>query len=207
MDEREKAARAATAARIALYCWTAIVAIEMVVDLDFVAGGGVDVWFATGPIVATAALVVIAAELLTAIFVAVWLYRAMTVAHLVDPGLKISPAGAIGWYFVPIASLWKPYEAMVEIVETSGARRPGRWALVRDLIGWWWAAWIGRTILGGIQRFIPANPENALGVGTGQTVMVMIGGALGIAAALCLATIIRHVAELQLHAVDPTIFD
>jgi hypothetical protein len=207
MDQRQRAARAAMAARVALYCWIAIVAVEIVIDLDFVAGGGINVWFATGPIVALAALVVIGTMLLTAIVVAVWLYRAMTVAHLIDPGLTISSAGAVGWYFVPIASLWKPYEAMVEIVETSGARRSGRWAFVRDLVGWWWAAWIGRSVLGAIQNFIPANPDSDIGVGTGQTVMVIIGGALGIVAAWCLATIIRHVAELQLRAVDPTIFD
>lgn len=207
MDQRQRAAQAGFAARIALYCWIAIVAVEIIIDLDFVAGGGVNVWFATGPIVAMTALVVIGGEVLTAVVVAIWLYRAMAVAHLIDPGLTISPAGAIGWYFVPIASLWKPYEAMVEIVETSGARSPGRWAFVRDLIGWWWAAWIGRSVLGGIQRFIPANPDSDIGIGMGQTVMIIIGGALGIVAAWCLATIIRRVAELQLRAVDPTIFD
>ena len=207
MDQRHRAAQAGMAARVALYCWIMIVAIELIADLDFLAGGGVDVWFASGAVVALAALIVIGAMLLTAIVVSVWIYRAMAVAHLTHPDLTISPGWAVGWYFVPVASLWKPYEAMVEIVESSGARRPGRWAFVRDLIGWWWAAWIGRAILGTIQSFMPANADSGVGVSVAQVVVLMLGGALGIVAAWCLATIIRHVAELQLHAVDPTIFD
>jgi hypothetical protein len=194
-------------AQLAPYIWTALAVVQVIVDLDFVAGGGVNVWFASGPIVGLAVLVVLAATVLCAIVVSIWLYRAMAVAHHIDPGLSISPAGAIGWYFVPIAGLWKPYEAMVEIVETSGARRPGKWAFVRDLIGWWWAAWIGRAILGTLQNFMPPNADPAIGVSVPQVVVLLFSEALGIAAALCLATIIRHTAHLQLRAVDPTIFD
>ncbi|MDB5677060.1 DUF4328 domain-containing protein [Sphingomonas bacterium] len=207
MDQRQRAAQAGFAARIALYCWIAIVAVEIIIDLDFVAGGGVDVWFASGRIVAVAALAVLGATLLTAIVVSVWIYRAMTVAHLTHPDLTISPGWAVGWYFVPVAALWKPYEAMVEIVESSGARRPGQWAFVRDLIGWWWAAWIGRGILGSIQAFLPGNTDPGIVFSVAQGLFLILGGALGIAAAWCLATIIRHVAELQLRAVDSTIFD
>ncbi|HEX4695666.1 DUF4328 domain-containing protein [Sphingomonas sp.] len=207
MDQRHRAAQAGMAARVALYCWIMIVAIEMIAALDFVAGGGVDVWFASGPIVALAELVVIGTMLLTAIVVGVWIYRAMAVAHLSHPDLTISPGWAVGWYFVPIASLWKPYEAMVEIVESSGARRPGRWAFVRDLIGWWWAAWIGRAFLGMVQSLMSRNPDPEIGLSVAQGVVLILSGVLGIVAAWCLATIIGHVAELQLHAVDPTIFD
>ena len=181
--------------------------VETVTALDFVAGGGVNVWFADVGTLAVAALAVLAATMLTAIVVSIWMYRAMAVAHQINPELTITPGWAVGWYFVPFACLWKPYEAMVEIVETSGARRPGKWAFVRDLIGWWWAAWVGRSILGAIQALVSRNVDPEIAISVPEAFLLLLSGVLGIAAALCLATIIRHVAKLQLRAVDATIFD
>ncbi|WP_293987063.1 hypothetical protein [Sphingomonas sp.] len=54
---------------------------------------------------------------------------------------------------------------------------------------------------------MPRNPDPMIGFSVAQGVLLILGGATGIGAAACLATIIRHVADLQLHAVDSTIFD
>lgn len=52
--------------------------------------------------------------------------------------LDDSPGWAVGWYFIPIASLWKPYVAMRDIVRAS--------TLDAGLPGWllpsWWTLWI-----------------------------------------------------------------
>ena len=77
-----------------------------------------------------------------AIPVWIWMYRAMAIAHERVPSLTISPGWAVGWYFVPIASLWKPYEAMSEISEGSQSGAANWDELVGSLIGWWWAMWL-----------------------------------------------------------------
>jgi Domain of unknown function (DUF4328) len=52
--------------------------------------------------------------------------------------LEDTPGWAVGWYFIPIASLWKPYVAMRDIVRAS--------TLESGLPGWllpfWWTLWI-----------------------------------------------------------------
>lgn len=52
--------------------------------------------------------------------------------------LDDTPGWAVGWYFIPIASLWKPYVAMRDIVRAStlDAGLPG-W-----LLPFWWTLWI-----------------------------------------------------------------
>jgi hypothetical protein len=162
------------------------------------------VWFATGPIVALTIGINFLAVLMTGIFVLIWFYRAMAVAHRLTPGLTISPGWAVGWFFVPVASLWKPYEAMVEIVEGSSPHAEGdRRKPVRDLIFWWWGAWIGRSVAGIFLQFAPIED----GVKLGAVTLLIVIAVLGIAAAVFLQAIIRGVRRLQSAHVDASIFD
>jgi hypothetical protein len=56
----------------------------------------------------------------------VWVYRAnYNARQLGATGMKFSPGWAVGWYFIPIANLWKPYQAMREIWQASAA--PASW--------------------------------------------------------------------------------
>src|ERR1700754_3506800 len=52
----------------------------------------------------------------TIIVFAVWIHRANRNARALGAvGMRFSPGWAVGWFFVPIANLWKPYQAMKEI--------------------------------------------------------------------------------------------
>lgn len=75
---------------------------------------------------------------------AIWIYRASWNARAMDPREgRITPGWAVGWYFVPLLSLWKPLQAMRETWNASGV--PGG---AGSLLGWWWAFWILSSILG-----------------------------------------------------------
>jgi uncharacterized membrane protein len=58
---------------------------------------------------------------------------------------SISPGWAVGWYFVPIANLWMPYRAMVEVAQRS---QPVTTVTPYLALGWWWILWISTSIGG-----------------------------------------------------------
>jgi hypothetical protein len=73
------------------------------------------------------------------ILIAVWLWRTCENAHVFRPTLRTSPLGAIGWYVVPLASLWMPLEAMSNIWSAS---EPTRSDSARGLLGAWWVVYL-----------------------------------------------------------------
>ena len=81
--------------------------------------------------------------LITAILVLTWIHRANHNARRLGAiDMHFTPGWAIGWYFVPIAWFWKPYQAMTEIWRAS--RNPSDWRgePVSPLLPWWWVLWI-----------------------------------------------------------------
>jgi hypothetical protein len=57
---------------------------------------------------------------LCVIFSGVWIYRASWNAREIQPNdARITPGWAVGWFFVPIMSFWKPYQAIVQTGNSS----------------------------------------------------------------------------------------
>src|SRR3546814_11195073 len=50
---------------------------------------------------------------------------------------------SVGWFFVPIANLWMPFQAMRQLSKASA--KPGDWeaAYTSALLAWWWLFWLG----------------------------------------------------------------
>lgn len=80
-----------------------------------------------------------AAVFVTVITFGWWIYRAgVNSRGFGARGMRVSPAGAIGWYFVPIMNFFRPYQAMKEIWQVSG--NPADWRNEKGspiLFGWW----------------------------------------------------------------------
>jgi len=86
--------------------------------------------------------------LVTAVVFLTWIYRANRNARALGArDMRFTPAWAVGWYFVPIMSLWRPFQAMREIWQAS--EQPGNWQSVSTppLLGWWWTLYLGAQIL------------------------------------------------------------
>lgn len=203
MTDIRSAAISGSLAIGALYFWMIAELGLLLVATDFVAGGGVNVWFATGPILALAALIAFGISLVTAIVCFVWIYRTMAIAHRITPTLSISPGWAVGWFFVPIASLWKPYEAVGQIVEGSAG---ARMAATRLLAGWWWAAWLSRSVIGAFVYIVTRSGSEGGTLTTGYGTSLMLSCVAGIVAAGLFQEIIRRVAVAQNGAVEGEIF-
>lgn len=75
-----------------------------------------------------------------------WLFpRCMrNLRETADPHATMSPAETWAWYIVPIASLFKPWEAMANIWRgTMG--QIGQSTKLPTILGIWWFAWLGST--------------------------------------------------------------
>ena len=78
-----------------------------------------------------------------------WIYQANQNARQFGAkDMAFSPGWSIGFYFIPIVSLWKPYQAMKEIWQAS--QNPANWPVekVSSILGIWWFFWIANSIVG-----------------------------------------------------------
>jgi hypothetical protein len=95
-----------------------------------------------------------------------WLYRIQSnLIFLDNKNLEFTPGWAVGWFFIPIANLVKPYQVVREAWQASDPKTIGReaakWSVVSAalLVGWWWAFRLIMAIGGNVLRIIEGNPE------------------------------------------------
>lgn len=75
-----------------------------------------------------------------------WVYRVVKNAHVIARReLDQTPGWAVGFHFIPIAVLFKPYVAIKQVWNVSQGLdlKTGS-----TLLGWWWACWLIYSILG-----------------------------------------------------------
>lgn len=132
-----------------------------------------------------------------------WVYRASRNAHAFARGLTISPPWAVGWFFVPIACLWKPYEAVSEAWQASERPHGWRTAPKPAFLGWWWAAWLLSNLLGGIANAVSKITDD---VGANGRVII-VGVAVSIVADVLFIQVVTRLSSLQQTQINFGIFD
>ncbi|WP_028777300.1 DUF4328 domain-containing protein [Shimazuella kribbensis] len=75
---------------------------------------------------------------ITVIFFSLWIFRIYQNMSALEASdyLRMTPGWAVGWYFVPIANLFKPYQGMKDVwnaCDTEYDKQRGH-----SLIKWWW---------------------------------------------------------------------
>lgn len=127
-----------------------------------------------------------------AILVGMWIYRAHANLHAAGLEDPYSPGWAVGWFFVPIANLVKPYDAMRELCNASLIHSGGAGG---GHVGGWWAAWL----VGGVLTNVGSRLELSSNAGLVQPGLIMdaIGTIAFIIAAWLLAEIVRAVTAGQ----------
>lgn len=137
---------------------------------------------------------------LSAVLFCIWTFRANRFVR--DAGaknLRHSPGWSVGWFFVPILSFWKPYQAMSDLSRASSS--PADWASVRrnGVLPLWWAAWIGSIVFGALVNraaIVGADSsEIAIHVGiAGASIIVDLMWAVTFVLAY---VVVSHVSTLQ----------
>ena len=137
--------------------------------------------------VALTALLLVA----TSVSVLMWIHRANHNARqLGATGMKFTPGWAVGWYFVPIASIWKPYQAMKEICQASF--NPQRWWDEEwpALLPAWWALWLLATGAEGVSWSVSTE--------VAESASDLARQSLAIPLILVLVSIINQVHRMQM---------
>jgi len=101
------------------------------------------------------ALVYVGVYIATVVVFAMFTHRSCSNAVALGArGMQFTPGWAVGWYFIPIMNLFKPYQATREIHQALDPEAGSDdWRLLgrsSSLIGWWWAAWIVSNLVGWI---------------------------------------------------------
>lgn len=126
-----------------------------------------------------------------------WIHRAnYNARQLGAENMEFTPGWSIGYYFIPILTLWKPYQAMKEIWKAS--KNPSNWnsQSVSRLLPIWWSIWIISNILKwAIFRLsMRAEELNEL---INLNIITQVSNTLDIALALVLLAMVSNIHNMQ----------
>lgn len=132
--------------------------------------------------------------LLTIVSWCLWQYK---LAQAAPAGrLARSPGMHVGSWFIPVVALWFPLQNMRSLWD---AYRPVRG---RAALGWWWASWLGSTLIGRIAFTATPGDDvdgfreyNTLWLSVSVMAVILSGLALYVVAMLSHAALAREETE------------
>jgi len=140
---------------------------------------------------------------ITGILFLMWIHRAhRNLPALGNTNLKYSPGWAVGWFFVPILSLWKPYQVTTEIWKasdpTTDINDSTAWqkSPTSSIISSWWFLFLVSAFIGNILfRFVlqAETPNELLTASWWSFIM----GAIDIVIAILTILIVRNIDQRQ----------
>lgn len=132
----------------------------------------------------------------TAIAFLVWLYRAEVNARALGAeDMMVSPAWAVGWFFVPLVQLVMPFMAVRELWKASATPRDWQLGPASPVIALWWACWIGTVISGNIAFGLSRMDDYDAFLAA--DFMGMVSAAFTIPSAILLAWIVGRIQQMQ----------
>ncbi|WP_324698811.1 DUF4328 domain-containing protein [Novosphingobium sp. RL4] len=183
-------ARRTLVVRVLLCCYIGTTGLTLAAIAASLASGAVPesplaVFAATGTVA------VLAVYLVCAVAVSLWIHRAHANLFAAGmEGLEFSPGWSVGYFFIPIACLFKPFEAMRALWNRSHLHGHDADQPTDPRLVVWWTCMIAGTVAGTLLSFsISAPPAGA--------VLTCIVYALRIVAAGSLLAIVNGVARAQ----------
>ncbi len=127
-----------------------------------------------------------------------WIYRAnYNARELGAADMKFSPGWAVGWYFIPVANLWKPYQAMCEIWQASAD--PAHWKQQArgPILPWWWGLFVLSNLISNasLRMMLRAKtvPDLIL-----STIVSAVSDAIDIAASAAALVLVIQIFRMQM---------
>jgi hypothetical protein len=126
-----------------------------------------------------------------------WIHRAnANVRGFGAQGLNFTPGWAVGWFFVPLANLLLPYQAVVEIWKAS--RSPAHWqeAPIPNLVGVWWLLWLLFNATSVVMGYLAQNAVTIAEHRT-ATIVTIVVSLLAIGAITALVNVVSRIYRFQ----------
>ncbi|HSC76883.1 MAG TPA: DUF4328 domain-containing protein [Pseudomonadales bacterium] len=131
-----------------------------------------------------------------------WIHRAnFNARQLGAQGMQFTPGWSIGYYFIPILTLWKPYQAMKEIWQASN--NPNNWSSekVSPIVGLWWFLWIISNMLGQA-IFRMSNSAKEIPELMSLNIINQVSDVLDISLALVTLAVVNSIYKAQVYAYE-----
>src|SRR5689334_7545358 len=142
----------------------------------------------------------------TIVVFCMWTYRAnYNARQLGAGGMEFTPGWAVGWYFIPIANLWKPYQAMKEIWKASA--NPGNWPDQPrgGILPAWWTLFLLSNFLSNISfRFMLS--AKTLPELIGASSLSVANDLLDLVATLTAIAVVGQIFRMQMSHRMPEVF-
>lgn len=134
-----------------------------------------------------------------------WIYRVTMNSHVLAQGVRVSPPWAIGWYFVPIANLFKPFQAVADAWKVSLGPQDWHARETPPLLLWWWGVWLFVSTLDKVSMRMEFRSDS---VADGRLIAAMDGlsAVLWIPLTLLLIRIVRRLSAQQSTALGVAAF-
>jgi hypothetical protein len=133
----------------------------------------------------------------TVILWLIWQHRAQAnLKATAVTGLEYSPGWAVGWWLIPFANLWKPFQVNRELWKASGGDYDWRSLPTWPVLGWWWASWILAGVLGRIAAAARGGAETASELRSADIVDLLSTAEVVVSAVLAIL-LVRSVIERQ----------
>jgi hypothetical protein len=133
--------------------------------------------------------------LVTAVLFLKWTYRVVANAGTMGQGRRYSPVWAIGWYFIPIATWFKPFEYFKWAWEVAHNPTSPAQVYTSGLLRWWWGLWVAQGILGAVSFRLALIQE--AGAQQASDVVSMLSDAVTLPAVFVVVLIVRRLSERQ----------
>jgi len=133
-----------------------------------VTSGALNVHDLNDPVIATfdvVSLVYLIVIVISGLVTLAWMSGATRNTLAVRPGLPMSPLGAVGWWFVPFVSLYKPYQYVRDIWFTARGNTRGAGSSAEQPLAIWWFTFLGGNVVSYLVNKIA--PTNWIGAAAG----------------------------------------
>lgn len=125
-----------------------------------------------------------------------WIYRVSRNAHAAAPGLATTPPWAVGWFFIPFACLWKPFQSLRDVWRVSADPVAWRTARTPSLLRWWWGLWLVTSILEQASFRISLSAQTVAGT-LYVDLLDMLTAVLTVPLNLLLIQVVRRLTAMQ----------
>jgi hypothetical protein len=133
----------------------------------------------------------------------IWIHRAhRNLPSLYATDLRFTPGWAVGWFFVPIMSLFRPYQVASEIWKASDPKvnitdgTAWKSAATSPIIGWWWAFFLISNFISYIVMRMSFSGEELPDL-LASTYAYMVSDAIDVVGIIITILMVRRIGQFQ----------